>query len=57
MLPTGSAERDIIPDGEYRVWLPRAVVIHLLALREPSETFSDVILRLAERGSLANVTQ
>jgi hypothetical protein len=34
------------------VWLPRAVVNHLRALRAPDETFSDVILRLVARGSL-----
>jgi hypothetical protein len=48
---TGAAE--IRPDGEYGVWLPQAAVIRLIALREPSETFSEVILRLTERGSLA----
>ena len=48
-LPPGSAEREIAPDRDYRIWLPRSEVIRLRALREPGETFSDVILRMAER--------
>jgi hypothetical protein len=47
------AENEVSPDNECLVWLPRALVHRLLALREPEETFSDVILRLAERGSFA----
>jgi hypothetical protein len=55
-LPAGSAaEQEIAPDREYRVWLPRAVVIRLSALRGPGETFSDVILRLTDGGSYAAV--
>ena len=51
---TGSAaEAKVAPDREYRVWLPGDVVNRLRALREPGETFSGVILRLAERGSFA----
>lgn len=49
-LPAGSIERGIVPDGEYRVWLPRDVVFRLKALREPGETFSEVILQLTDRG-------
>ena len=56
-LPVGSAGADIAPDGEYLVWLPRDVVDHLRALRAPDETFSDVILRLAARGSYAAITR
>ena len=56
-LPTQSDEPEIVPDREYRIWLPRAVVIRLSALREPEETFSDVILRLAERGAYAAITR
>jgi hypothetical protein len=56
-LPAGTAEQEIAPDGEYRVWLPRTVVIRLRAMRELGETFSDVILRLAERGSYAAITR
>jgi hypothetical protein len=53
-LQAGSAaDPELAPDREYRVWLPRAVVERLRALREPGETFSDVILRLTERGSYA----
>jgi hypothetical protein len=51
-LPVGSPfEAEIAPDHEYRVWLPRAVVNRLRAVREPGETFSDVILRLTDGGS------
>jgi hypothetical protein len=56
-LPARSAGPDIAFDGEYLVWLPRSAVEHLLAFREPEETFSDVILRLAERGSYAAITR
>ena len=56
-LPAQSAEREIVPDLEYRIWLPRAVVIRLRTLREPEETFSGVILRLAERGAYAAITR
>jgi hypothetical protein len=53
MLPAAPAADQIAPDGEYHVWLPRNVVKHLLAPRHPGETFRDVILRRAERGSIA----
>jgi hypothetical protein len=43
----------VSPDSECLIWLPRAVVFRLLAMREPGETFSDVILRLTERGTFA----
>jgi hypothetical protein len=53
-LPAGSTVGgELAPDGEYRLWLPSDVVNHLRALRAPGETFSDVILRLAQRGSFA----
>ena len=56
-LPAGSAaEQEIAPDGEYLVWLPRPGVNRLRALLEPEETFSDVILRLTDRGSYAALT-
>lgn len=51
------AEREISPDSECLVWMPRDLVFRLLALREPEETFSDVILRLVERGSFAALTR
>jgi hypothetical protein len=34
------------PNGDYRVWLDRAVVDRLAAMRRPLETYGDVILRL-----------
>jgi hypothetical protein len=38
-LPAGSAaEQEIAPNYEYLVWLARAVVNRLRALREPEET-------------------
>jgi hypothetical protein len=36
---------------------PTTVVNRLRALREPDETFSDVILRLAERGCYAAIAR
>jgi hypothetical protein len=54
ILPAGSTGGpEIAPDHEYLVWLPRAAVKHLRVLRASGETFSEVILRLASRGSLA----
>jgi hypothetical protein len=38
------------PNGQYRVWLPRAVVDRLARMRGPRESYSDVILRLAAEG-------
>jgi hypothetical protein len=34
------------PNGDYRVWLDRAVVDRLAAMRGPLETYRDVIPRL-----------
>ena len=56
-LPAQSAEREIVPDLEYRIWWPRPVVIRLRALREPEETFSEVMLRLTDRGAYAAFTR
>ena len=39
------------PNGDYRVWLDRAVVDRLAAMRRPLETYSDIILRLAKGAS------
>jgi hypothetical protein len=50
-----AGEQEVAADREYRVWLPRAVVERLRALRGPGETFSDVILRLDDRGSFAAI--
>jgi hypothetical protein len=56
ILATGTAtDREIAPEGEYHVWLPRIAVDRLLALREPGETFSAAILRLAERDLLTSI--
>jgi hypothetical protein len=49
------AEQEIAPDGEYLVWLPWTAVDHLRALRAAGETFSDVILRPAARGSYSAI--
>jgi hypothetical protein len=53
---SSAVELEVAPDGEYRVWLSHIAVECLLALHEPGETFSDVILRLTRRGSLATAT-
>jgi hypothetical protein len=51
-LPAGTVDvAAIVLDSEYRIWLPRDVVNRLRASRGPGETFSEVILRLAERSS------
>ena len=39
------------PNGDYFIWLDPAVVNRLAALRGPGESYSDVIIRLAEEGS------
>jgi hypothetical protein len=58
MLPAGSiGETRIAPEGQYRIWLPRDVVERLRALRQSGESFSSVILRLAERGSFAVIAR
>jgi hypothetical protein len=54
---SSAVELEIAPDGEYRVWLSQIAVECLLVLLERGETFSDVILRLVERGSLATITR
>jgi hypothetical protein len=48
-LPFGSTgyENATNDKGERYVWLPRAVVDRLWALRGPGESFSEVILRIA----------
>ena len=49
-MPFGSVnfEAGVDDKGERYVWLPRAVVERLWALRGPGESFSDVILRMAK---------
>jgi hypothetical protein len=50
-MPFGSVnfEAGVDANGERYIWLPRAVVDRLRALRGPGESFSDVILRLAAK--------
>ena len=49
-LPLGSVgfERETDEKGERWIWLERAVVDRLRAMRRPEESLSDVILRLVE---------
>jgi hypothetical protein len=37
----------VVAQGERLIWLDRAVVDRLHSLREPGESYSDVILRIA----------
>ena len=48
-LPVGSVgyEAEVNEEGERLIWLDRAVVDRLRALRGPGESYSDVILKLA----------
>ena len=49
-MPFGSGvnfEAGVDDKGERYIWLPRAVVARLRALRGPGDSFSDVILALA----------
>jgi hypothetical protein len=50
-LPLGSVgyENEANERGEKLIWLERTVVDRLRSLRGPGESFSDVILRLADR--------
>ena len=50
MLSLGSVgyESEVNELGERLVWLQTSVVDRLMAMREPSESYSDVILRLIE---------
>jgi hypothetical protein len=58
IAPIGSIdETQVAPDCEYSVWLPRDVVTRLRDLRQSGESFSGVILRLAERGSFAVIAR
>jgi len=58
IAPTASpGESGIAPDHQYRIWLPRDVVERLRELRLSDESFSGVILRLAERGSFAVIAR
>ena len=41
------------PNGDWFIWLDHATVARLNALRGPGESYSDVILRLAEDNPIA----
>jgi hypothetical protein len=43
-------ENNVNEKGERLIWLDRAVVDRLRAMRGPGESYSDVILRLAGQG-------
>jgi hypothetical protein len=48
-LPSSvGVEQKRAPNGDCFIWLDRAVVGRLCAMRGPGESYSDVILRLAE---------
>jgi hypothetical protein len=49
ILPPGAnvGPLERVPNGQYCVWLPRAVVDRLARMRGSRESYSDVILRLA----------
>jgi hypothetical protein len=54
-LPLGNVgfENKTDEQGNRPVWLDRAVVDQLRSLRGPGESYSDVILRIAERNERA----
>jgi hypothetical protein len=45
-------ENKIDERGQKLIWLDRAIVDRLRAMRGPGESFSDVILRIAADGSV-----
>ena len=48
-LPSGlGVQQERAPNGDYYVWLERRLVDRLRAMRGPGESYSDVIVRLAE---------
>jgi hypothetical protein len=51
-LPIGSTahEPDLDQKGERLIWLEDAMADRLAVMRRPGESYSDVILRIAERG-------
>jgi hypothetical protein len=51
LLGTGDATPRPGPDGLIRVWLDRKFVDRLAQMRGPGESYSDVILRMAEASS------
>jgi len=54
-LPLGSVGYEAEPNehGERLIWLDAAMADRLGAMRGPSESYSDVILRIAEQEGLA----
>jgi hypothetical protein len=50
LLGSVAVEPEVNERGEKLVWLNRTVADRLAALRGPGESYSDVILRLAEEG-------
>jgi hypothetical protein len=46
--PSSALKHSRAPSGEFYVWLKTEYVDRLRELRGPGESFSDVILRLAE---------
>jgi hypothetical protein len=52
-LPVGSVGYEPEPNerGEKLIWLEDAMADRLAAMRGPGESYSDVILRIAGRGS------
>jgi len=55
MLPLGSVgyEAQLDAQGRRLIWLERAIVDRLRAMRGPGESYSDAILRLVEPGRRA----
>jgi len=47
-MPVGSVGYENAPNNEVYVWLDHVTVAKLRQLRGPGESFSDVILRVAE---------
>ena len=48
-FPSGlGVQQERAPNGDYSVWLDPRFVDRLRAMRRPGESYSDVILRLAE---------
>jgi hypothetical protein len=53
-LPSSvGVEQNRAPNGDYFIWLDPRYVDRLRALRGPGESYSDVILRLAEASKKA----
>jgi hypothetical protein len=55
-LGTIAVEPERAADGSVHIWLDPGVVSRLKALRGPGESYSDVILRLAEGEAAVDLT-